>query len=108
MGDLISAETTSRDQVSGLLILQIRRFRHGDGWKGWAKHGPYDGIIVTAAPERIPTALLEQLAPGGRLVLPLGPERGDLRLMRITRGEEGFQQEDLGPASFVPLVKSSG
>ncbi|MEL7023641.1 MAG: protein-L-isoaspartate(D-aspartate) O-methyltransferase [Pseudomonadota bacterium] len=97
----------TRERLSALKIYNVR-FRHGDGWKGWAKHGPYDGIIVTAAPERIPTALLEQLAPGGRLVLPLGPERGDQRLMRITRGEEGFQQEDLGPASFVPLVKSSG
>ncbi len=95
----------TRERLAGLKVYNVR-FRHGDGWQGWAKHGPYDGIIVAAAPERIPTALLEQLAVGGRLVLPLGPAR-DQRLMRITRGEEGYSQEDLGPASFVPLVKSA-
>lgn len=96
----------ARERLAALKIYNVR-FRHGDGWQGWPKHGPYDGIIVAAAPERIPTALLEQLAVGGRLLLPLGPSR-DQRLMRITRHEDGYAQEDLGPASFVPLVKSAG
>ncbi|MEO0573926.1 MAG: protein-L-isoaspartate(D-aspartate) O-methyltransferase [Pseudomonadota bacterium] len=92
-------------QRLGRLNLYNIQYRHGDGWKGWPKYAPYDGIIVTAAPELIPTRLLEQLAIGGRLILPLGPSR-DQRLMKITRSEDGYAQADLGPASFVPLVKS--
>ena len=80
------------------------RFRHGDGAAGWKAHGPYDGIIVAAAPHAVPQALLEQLAPnGGRLLLPVGPE-GAQELMRITRRDEHFLREKLGPVSFVPLV----
>ncbi|MEL6868709.1 MAG: protein-L-isoaspartate(D-aspartate) O-methyltransferase [Pseudomonadota bacterium] len=92
-------------QRLGQLNLYNIQYRHGDGWKGWPKYAPYDGILVTAAPELIPTSLLEQLAIGGRLVLPLGPPRQQ-RLMKITRQEDGYAQADLGAASFVPLVKS--
>lgn len=81
------------------------RYRQGDGWLGWPKYGPYDGIIVAAAPELIPTALLEQLAPDGRLIMPLGPAR-DQRLLKIRRHDDQYHQADLGPVSFVPLVKS--
>ena len=95
----------ARPRIANLDFYNVR-FRQGDGWQGWSKYAPYDGIIVAAAPELIPTALLEQLAVGGRLVLPLGPPR-DQRLLRITRREDGFRQEDLGPVSFVPLVRSS-
>lgn len=80
------------------------RFRHGDGAAGWKAHAPYDGIIVAAAPHAVPQALLEQLSPnGGRLLLPVGPE-GAQELMRITRRDEHFLREKLGPVSFVPLV----
>jgi protein-L-isoaspartate(D-aspartate) O-methyltransferase len=80
------------------------RFRHGDGATGWKAHAPYDGIIVAAAPHAVPQALLEQLAPnGGRLLLPVGPE-GAQELLRITRRDEHFLREKLGPVSFVPLV----
>jgi len=80
------------------------RFRHADGAAGWKAHAPYDGIIVAAAPHAVPQALLEQLAPnGGRLLLPVGPE-GAQELMRITRRDEHFLREKLGPVSFVPLV----
>ncbi|MEM9171911.1 MAG: protein-L-isoaspartate(D-aspartate) O-methyltransferase [Pseudomonadota bacterium] len=79
--------------------------RRADGWLGWPKYAPYDGIIVAAAPELIPTKLLEQLAIGGRMILPLGASRQQ-RLLKITRHEEGYQQADLGPVTFVPLVKS--
>ncbi|MEN7343130.1 MAG: protein-L-isoaspartate(D-aspartate) O-methyltransferase [Pseudomonadota bacterium] len=89
----------------GQLDLYNIRYRQGDGWLGWPKYGPYDGIIVAAAPELIPTALLEQLAPNGRLILPLGPPRNQ-RLLKVTRVDDDYKQADLGPASFVPLVKS--
>ena len=83
-------------------------FRHGDGFRGWAGHEPYDAIICAAAPMEVPVALLKQLSPGGRLIIPIGPE-GRQELIRITRrvdarGEE-FVTERLGLVAFVPLVQ---
>lgn len=94
----------AKQQLSALNIYNVK-YRSGDGWLGWPKYGPYDGIIVAAAPELIPTALLEQLAPNGRLIIPVGPSRNQ-RLLCITRRDNQYEQADLGPASFVPLVKS--
>lgn len=79
-------------------------FRHGDGFKGWAGHAPYDAILAAAAPPEIPRALLRQLNQGGRLVIPVGPE-GRQELLRITRRNDEFVTERLGLVSFVPLVK---
>lgn len=79
------------------------RFKHSDGNWGWPEQGPFDGIIVTAAPEEVPKALLEQLAVGGRLVIPVGG-RGVQQLLRITRRDEHYEQETLDHVSFVPLV----
>jgi protein-L-isoaspartate(D-aspartate) O-methyltransferase len=80
------------------------QFKPGDGWDGWPKYGPYDGIIVTAAPERVPEKLLQQLAPGGRLVIPVGPH-GIQDLVMITNCNDHYEQVSLGAVSFVPLVK---
>jgi protein-L-isoaspartate(D-aspartate) O-methyltransferase len=80
------------------------QYRLGDGWEGWRKYGPYDGIIVAAAAEELPQKLLEQLAPGGRLVIPVGPT-GRQELMMVTRQDDHFEQVSLGLVSFVPLVK---
>jgi protein-L-isoaspartate(D-aspartate) O-methyltransferase len=84
--------------------LQLRnvRFKHGDGYEGWALGAPYDGILVAAAPLSVPESLLAQLAVGGRLVMPVGSE-GRQQLLRLTRTEEGVTQEILGAVSFVPL-----
>ena len=79
------------------------RLRHGDGYAGWKENAPYDGILVTAAPASIPEALLEQLAEGGRLVIPVG-ERGRQQLLAVTRQGNVFEQELLEMVSFVPLV----
>lgn len=90
------------------LGLRNVRFKHSDGTIGWKAHSPYDGILAAAAPHSVPQALLQQLAPsGGRLVLPVGPE-GAQELMRITRRDEHFVREKLGPVSFVPLVGGLG
>jgi protein-L-isoaspartate(D-aspartate) O-methyltransferase len=78
------------------------RFRHGDGYEGWKAQGPYEGLLVAAAPMTVPDALLQQLAIGGRLVMPVGAE-GKQELLRITRTDQGFEQERLGAVSFVPL-----
>ena len=81
--------------------------RHGDGFQGWPAHGPYEAILMAAAPLAIPDVLFNQLAPGGRLIAPVGPE-GRQQLMRITRRGEELHKESLGLVSFVPLLKGLG
>jgi protein-L-isoaspartate(D-aspartate) O-methyltransferase len=93
----------ARERLKQLEIRNVR-FRHGDGAQGWLAHGPYDGILVAAAPHAVPETLLEQLSPGGRLVVPIGAE-GDQELMRITREESRLKRERLGAVSFVPLIQ---
>lgn len=78
-------------------------FRWGDGWEGWNALGPYNGIIVTAAAANVPQALLDQLAVGGRLVIPVGA--GDVQeLLLIIREEDGFSRHVLDAVRFVPLL----
>lgn len=94
-----------RRAKSRLKELGIRnvRLKHADGTRGWPTQAPFDGIIATAAPLTLPEPLLEQLAPGGRLIVPVGPE-GEQQLLRLTRREQGFARENLGPVAFVPLL----
>lgn len=78
-------------------------FRWGDGWEGWPALAPYNGIIVTAVAADVPQALLDQLAPGGRMVIPVGA--GDVQqLMLIVREDAGFTRHLLGSVRFVPLL----
>jgi len=88
-----------------LAELKLRNvvFRWGDGWEGWPALAPYNGIIVTAAAAEVPQALLDQLAPGGRLVIPVGA--GEVQqLMLIVREETGFSRRLLDSVRFVPLL----
>ena len=78
-------------------------FRWGDGWEGWNALGPYNGIIVTAAAAEVPQALLDQLAPGGRLVIPVGAG-AEQQLLLIVRDEQGFTRHVLDDVRFVPLL----
>ncbi len=78
--------------------------RHGDGFEGWPPYAPYDGILVAAAATAIPPALLEQLGNGGRLIMPVGPDR-EQKLMRVTRRGDNLDKEVLGPVTFVPLLQ---
>ena len=94
----------ARDRLRTLKIGNVR-FRNDDGFGGWPGQAPFDGIIVTAAPDHIPEVLLDQLAPGGRLVVPVGPQHGDQQLLRITRTEDGFRRENLGAVAFVPMLE---
>ncbi len=80
------------------------RLRLGDGTLGWPEHAPYDGILVTAAPTEIPPALLEQLAVGGRMIVPVGAQ-GRQELQLVQRTDKGFTHESLELVSFVPLVR---
>jgi protein-L-isoaspartate(D-aspartate) O-methyltransferase len=85
--------------------LKIRnvRFRHGDGAQGWKTQAPFDGILAAAAPLTVPEMLIEQLAVGGRMIMPVGPE-GQQQLVRLTRREQGIERRVLGAVAFVPLV----
>ena len=76
--------------------------KHGDGWQGWSSKGPYQAIIVTAAPVSVPQALLDQLADGGRLVIPVGEQSQILKL--ITRHGDEFSEQQIEAVRFVPLV----
>lgn len=82
---------------------------HADGTMGWPEHAPYDGILVSASGPGVPQPLREQLAIGGRLVMPIGQARGMQTLVRLTRTGEGqFQKKDLGGVRFVPLIGEQG
>jgi len=93
----------TKQRLRNLDIYNVQ-FRPGDGWEGWPKYAPYDGIIVAAAAPVVPERLLEQLAPGGRLVMPVGAP-GYQELTLVTRQADHFEQETLGGVSFVPLVQ---
>lgn len=93
---------TARPLLAELKCNNVR-FRHGDGMSGWLGQAPFDGILVAAASAAVPPALLDQLAPGGRLIIPVGdPNRQEL--VRIERSENGDLRENLAPVAFVPLL----
>ena len=96
----------ARERFHALGINNIRA-RHSDGFDGWPEHAPFDGIIVTAAPEQLPQALLEQLAIEGRLVAPVGAQdrQRAQRLLCVERTADGFTQTELDMVSFVPMIQ---
>jgi len=80
--------------------------RVGDGYKGWPEEEPFDRIIVTAAPEKVPEALLDQLKPGGRMVLPVGPRWWGQDLLVIEKNERGkVVRKNTIPVRFVPMIR---
>lgn len=82
---------------------------HGDGTRGWPEHAPYDAILVAAGGPEVPPSLREQLAIGGQLVIPVGPTTRSQQLVRITRiAEHHFEEEELMPVAFVPLIGQEG
>jgi len=101
------------ERIDELLKLARRRFhnmrlnniylRYADGHLGWPSQAPFDGIIVTAAAHSVPDELLQQLAVGGVLVIPV-EKGGQQRLISVRRTEEGFEESDLGGVIFVPML----
>ena len=80
--------------------------RHGDGYAGWPSQAPFDGIIVTAGAPHVPKPLVDQLKPGGRMVIPVGPARSTQHLLLITKGRDGaVRRETIIPVRFVPLTR---
>lgn len=108
----LAAEVWSIERMSQLVMkarmnlrelrIQNVRLKHGDGHAGLKEAAPFDAIVVAAAASHVPEALLEQLAPGGRLVMPLGTREQFLTL--IERGEQGYTQSTLDCVRFVPMV----
>jgi len=106
----------SVERIEPLMKLARKRLREigcrnvqiklSDGSWGWKDHAPYDGIIVTAAPAEVPPALLEQLAPGGRLIIPVGGAAVQ-ELLLVQHTDKGLSQERLELVNFVPLVRDS-
>jgi protein-L-isoaspartate(D-aspartate) O-methyltransferase len=89
-------------------LLNLRLYnittRVGDGARGWPEQAPFTRIIVTAAAETVPATLVDQLAPGGIMVVPVGRQGGDQALLRLTREADGIREEILDSVRFVPLV----
>ena len=84
-------------------------FKHGDGTCGWAEQGPFDGIIVTAGAPEIPSPLLEHLAPGGRMVVPVGKDKSTQHLVKLVKGNSGrVRREELDECRFVELIGQYG
>ena len=115
---VIAAEVYTIERLQGLAESARRRLaelgysnvhvRYGDGSLGWPDHAPYDAIVVTASGPDVPTALLEQLAIGGRLVMPIG-KLDHQRLVRVERtGQDRYTREILEPVVFVPLIGAQG
>lgn len=82
--------------------------RCADGTNGWEVYAPFDGILVAAGSPEIPEPLLQQIKPGGKLVIPIGQDPKTQNLIRVTRVPGGFQTEDFGACSFVPLIGEHG
>ena len=96
----------ARDAEARFDRLGIRNIttRVGDGSMGWPEQAPFERIMVTAAAVDVPGLLLDQLAPGGVMVLPIGLDEADQQLVRVTRTATGSEMEEMGPIRFVPLV----
>ena len=96
----LAARATAQLAALGYTNVHVR---HGDGYLGWKEHAPYDAIVVTAAPDHVPPALVEQLAVGGRMVIPVG--RGDQQMRVLRKTATGVIEERTIEVRFVPLVR---
>jgi len=100
------AEAEARFAALGITNITARA---GDGTRGWPEQAPFERIIITAAASDIPPVLADQLTIGGVMVVPIDDDGGSgQRLYRVTRGDAGFESEDLGEARFVPLIPAEG
>ena len=97
----LATSAESRLQQLGYDQVQVKQ---GDGYYGWQEHAPYDAILVTAAPDHLPSPLVDQLAAGGRLVIPIGPPGGYQTLWQFTYEAGELQAQNLGEVAFVPFT----
>ena len=101
--EILPVLAQSSERLLNQLGYKNIKVRCGDGYQGWPEHAPFDAIIVTCAPPDIPQALIDQLADGGRLVLPLGEEAQELKV--LIKKKDKIEIEDIIPVRFVPMVK---
>jgi protein-L-isoaspartate(D-aspartate) O-methyltransferase len=101
--EIVEPLARQAEQTLGELGYKNVRVRTGDGYQGWPEEAPFDAIIVTAAPDHVPQPLLDQLAVGGRLILPVGRDIQTLELHRRT--ETGYERKTITLVRFVPLVR---
>lgn len=102
--ELVAALASEAQQRLKNLGYRNVEVRHADGYLGWPEHAPYDGIIVTAAAPTLPQALLDQLRPGARLVIPVGERYGPQQLLVVLKHPSGtLEERSVLPVAFVPL-----
>lgn len=97
-----SLQWQARRRLQQLDLYNVH-MKHGDGWQGWQAKGPYQGILVTAAPSTVPQALLQQLVDGGVLITPIGEDAQ--QLVAIKRCGNEYMEQKLGAVKFVPLIQ---
>lgn len=110
----VSFQVYSIERIEVLQKKAVERFkalelnnvthRHGDGFLGWQENAPFDAIIVTAAPDNIPPALVKQLAVGGRMIIPVTQPSGEQQLILLQKHEDGMSQLEVETVKFVPLL----
>ena len=103
---IIALQAQARERFHTLGINNIT-LKHSDGSWGWPQFAPYKAIIVTAAPEEVPQSLLEQLAVGGIMVIPVGAQHAVQKLLLITREADRFVEDELDAVRFVPLLNGA-
>jgi protein-L-isoaspartate(D-aspartate) O-methyltransferase len=98
----LGRQAADRLKAMGYANIEVRI---GDGYQGWPEKGPFDGIVVTAAAPKVPQALVDQLKPGGRMVIPVGGD-GDIQFLKLLtkRADGGVEEKRVLPVRFVPLV----
>jgi protein-L-isoaspartate(D-aspartate) O-methyltransferase len=99
---ILPLQKKAKDHLWSLKLKNIS-YLHSDGGWGWPEHAPYDGILVAAAPSEIPEMLLEQMAVGGVMIIPIG-RGGRQELQRVLRTADGYEAEELEPVTFVPFL----
>jgi protein-L-isoaspartate(D-aspartate) O-methyltransferase len=102
-------EALAREAAARFTALGYRNIvaKAGDGYQGWPEHAPFDSIMVTAAAQEIPQPLIEQLKPGGRLVIPIGSQLGGQTLVAVEKQQDGkISKRDILAVRFVPLTRN--
>ena len=104
--ELLEELALNAEKVFKTLNLTGIKVKHANGYSGWPEESPFDAIILTAAPEKIPEKLLEQLGEGGKMILPVGPAHSVQYLKLVTKQNGKAIERELLPVRFVPMVNS--
>ncbi len=102
--EIIASLAERAEETLRRLGYETVQVKAGDGYLGWPEHAPFDGIIVTCAPEEVPEALAEQLKEGGRMVIPVGPQWTNQTLYVLRKSGGRLRQKEVIPVRFVPMV----